>query len=395
MEFKGETEVFCTKDQPQRWVEYLYRFYYPLTSQDACTLYCLLYSFLNQKANMEEIVKVSRLAKSRFEKAKRELEEFYLLDSYYDAIHTSWKLKLMPVLEPEDFLANDTYARLFLNVCGSVAFEQLKKQYVKEDPQVPYTRVSADFDLTRLEPFWNASKERTYDRIKVKKDPLSGYNFDFERFFQGFDRVFPPRLRTTENLKLIAELASVHGISEEDMRPYVQRSINPNTHDFNKSLLKEQVYRSRKVSLETQDPYSMAPSQFLASKQNGIPASPADKKLIDKLVNQYKLPLDVINVLIEYVLRETNQQFPAAYVEKIAATWARLNVDSREKAFEQTDSQRQKPQTQRTYTKKGKEVPPLPEWYANTAPEKPSEEKLAAALARQQARKEKEQTERN
>ena len=93
-----------------------------------------------------------------------------------------------------------------------------------------YVDISEKMDLSCLES-WTQEKEETYLNLKPEEGKLK-YDFDFETFLKGADRIFPMRYRTKENLSRIASLASIHGIDAVDMRKYVQRSINPNTHIF-------------------------------------------------------------------------------------------------------------------------------------------------------------------
>ena len=148
------------------------------------------------------------------------------------------------------------------------------------------------------------------------------------------DRIFPVRLRTNENLDRIAEMAKIYGIDAKDMRKYVQRSTNPSTHVFDLEKLKDMVMRNRKVMEVSKNPYKMSPVKFLQNKQNGIPVVKSDQALIERLCKEFQFPIEVVNTLIEYTLRQTNQQFSRNYVEKVAASWVRLGVDSRKKALE-------------------------------------------------------------
>ena len=118
------------------------------------------------------------------------------------------------------------------------------------------------------------------------------------------------------------------------MRKYVQRSTNPSTHVFDLEKLKDMVMRNRKVMEVNKDPYKMSPVKFLQNKQNGIPVVKSDQALIERLCKEFHFPIEVVNTLIEYTLQQTNQQFSRNYVEKVAASWVRLGVDSRKKALD-------------------------------------------------------------
>ena len=107
------------------------------------------------------------------------------------------------------------------------------------------------------------------------------------------------------------------------------------------------------------DPYAMPPVRFLQAKQRGIAVSNADKKLIDDVLSErYQLKPEVINVLIEYVLERCHQEFRKSYVEKVAATWVRLEIDTKEKAL----SHIQEEPKENTYVRTKKEKQ-LPKWF--------------------------------
>ncbi|MBP3853532.1 MAG: DnaD domain protein, partial [Erysipelotrichaceae bacterium] len=62
-------------------------------------------------------------------------------------------------------------------------------------------------------------------------------------------------------------------------------------------------------------------------------------KLVESLCRDYGLNHEVVNVLIEYTLQQTNQKFPKAYVEKIASSWVRLQIRDVDAALAQTKKQ--------------------------------------------------------
>ena len=214
-----------------------------------------------------------------------------------------------------------SYSRLYLASVGSKCFDKIKAMLHKDKMiSSVYTKVESPLDVSILDS-WNESKEIAYE--KVKPTIKQKYDFDFATLFKGMDRVFPVRYRTNENLDRIAQMAQIYGIDAKDMRRYVQRSINPSTHVFD-----------RKVMETSKDPYQMPPVKFLQNKQNGIPVVKSDQALIERLCTQFQLSVEVVNTLIEYTLQQTHQQFSRNYVEKVAASWVRLGVDSRKKALE-------------------------------------------------------------
>lgn len=322
-------EVRCIEHLSVEQRQSLHLLYGPLMGKSSICLYEFLGSIQNS-VELEDVYLLLNINASQFDKARNYLEQYHLIETY---VHEDDMLILLyaPLL-PDKFLCHDTYSRLYLASVGLKCFDKIKAMLHKDKTiSSVYTKVESSLDVSILDS-WNESKEIAYE--KVKPTINQKYNFDFATLFKGMDRVFPVRYRTNENLDRIAQMAQIYGIDAKDMRRYVQRSINPSTHVFDLDKLKEMVMRNRKVMETSKDPYQMPPVKFLQNKQNGIPVVKSDQALIERLCTQFQLSVEVVNTLIEYTLHQTHQQFSRNYVEKVAASWVRLGVDSRKKALE-------------------------------------------------------------
>ena len=322
-------EVRCIEHLSVEQRQSLHLLYGPLMGKSSICLYEFLGSIQNS-VELEDVYLLLNINASQFDKARNYLEQYHLIETY---VHEDDMLILLyaPLL-PDKFLCHDTYSRLYLASVGSKCFDKIKAMLHKDKTiSSVYTKVESPLDVSILDS-WNESKEIAYE--KVKPTIKQKYDFDFATLFKGMDRVFPVRYRTNENLDRIAQMAQIYGIDAKDMRRYVQRSINPSTHVFDLDKLKEMVMRNRKVMETSKDPYQMPPVKFLQNKQNGIPVVKSDQALIERLCTQFQLSVEVVNTLIEYTLQQTHQQFSRNYVEKVAASWVRLGVDSRKKALE-------------------------------------------------------------
>ena len=322
-------EVRCIEHLSSEQRQSLNLLYGPLMGKNSICLYEFLGSIQNL-VELEDVYLLLNMNASQFDIARNRLEQYHLIETY---VHEGDMLILLyaPLL-PDSFLCHETYSRLYLASVGAKCFDKVKAMLYKDKTvSSSYTKVESPLDVSILDS-WNESKEIAFE--KVKPTIKQKYDFDFATLFKGMDRIFPVRLRTSENLDRIAEMAKIYGIDAKDMRRYVQRSINPSTHVFDLDKLKEMVMRNRKVMETSKDPYQMPPVKFLQNKQNGIPVVKSDQSLIERLCTQFQLSVEVVNTLIEYTLQQTHQQFSRNYVEKVAASWVRLGVDSRKKALE-------------------------------------------------------------
>lgn len=322
-------EVRCIEHLSSEQRQSLNLLYGPLMGKNSICLYEFLGSIQNL-VELEDVYLLLNMNASQFDIARNRLEQYHLIETY---VHEGDMLILLyaPLL-PDSFLCHETYSRLYLASVGAKCFDKVKAMLYKDKTvSSSYTKVESPLDVSILDS-WNESKEIAFE--KVKPTIKQKYDFDFATLFKGMDRIFPVRLRTSENLDRIAEMAKIYGIDAKDMRKYVQRSTNPSTHVFDLEKLKDMVMRNRKVMKVSKDPYKMSPVKFLQNKQNGIPVVKSDQALIERLCKEFQFPIEVVNTLIEYTLQQTNQQFSRNYVEKVAASWVRLGVDSRKKALD-------------------------------------------------------------
>lgn len=322
-------EVRCIEHLSSEQRQSLNLLYGPLMGKNSICLYEFLGSIQNL-VELEDVYLLLNMNASQFDIARNRLEQYHLIETY---VHEGDMLILLyaPLL-PDSFLCHETYSRLYLASVGAKCFDKVKAMLYKDKTvSSSYTKVESPLDVSILDS-WNESKEIAFE--KVKPTIKQKYDFDFATLFKGMDRIFPVRLRTSENLDRIAEMAKIYGIDAKDMRKYVQRSTNPSTHVFDLEKLKDMVMRNRKVMEVSKDPYKMSPVKYLQNKQNGIPVVKSDQALIERLCKEFQFPIEVVNTLIEYTLQQTNQQFSRNYVEKVAASWVRLGVDSRKKALD-------------------------------------------------------------
>lgn len=322
-------EVRCIEHLSSEQRQSLNLLYGPLMGKNSICLYEFLGSIQNL-VELEDVYLLLNMNASQFDIARNRLEQYHLIETY---VHEGDMLILLyaPLL-PDSFLCHETYSRLYLASVGAKCFDKVKAMlYKNKTVSSSYTKVESPLDVSILDS-WNESKEIAFE--KVKPTIKQKYDFDFATLFKGMDRIFPVRLRTSKNLDRIAEMAKIYGIDAKDMRKYVQRSTNPSTHVFDLEKLKDMVMRNRKVMEVSKDPYKMSPVKFLQNKQNGIPVVKSDQALIERLCKEFQFPIEVVNTLIEYTLQQTNQQFSRNYVEKVAASWVRLGVDSRKKALD-------------------------------------------------------------
>ena len=342
--------------------------YFPLIGMDAATLYHTLVSVgsRNQKIKNHLLIhKISSLSMEVIEKSRHILEQYLLVKTFYDAAKNAYIYQVFMPKDGNEFLRHEVFGRLYMKQMGKQVYEFNKLSFAHNfEDKSTYQEITIPFENV-LKEDWKDDQEEQFKKLKPQQDllyqndiPLS---FNFDRFLTGLSQViFPLKARSEKNLRMIGELATIHGIDEIEMRKMVSQSIDLKSNDLNVETLKRKVRNAKSKYQEKADtnPYLLPPVRFLQNRQRGIEVSRSDKYLIETLISDFKMKPEVVNVLIEYVLTMKNQQFPKSYVEKVASAWVRLNIDTYEKALEHIQSEAESRKSNTAGKKKE-----LPDWF--------------------------------
>ena len=158
---------------------------------------------------------------------------------------------------------------------------------------------------------WSEAEEQLYQQLKqpIYKEDAIEIKFDYERFIRSLgDSVllFPYSLRTKENMQTIGQLATLFSITPEKMKTLVAKSIDIETNTFDREKLKRLCLNEKTVDVvEGSNEYDLSPVSFLYLKQ-GVPYLMLIKAF-EYLQIQLQMKPEVVNVLIEHCLENTNR----------------------------------------------------------------------------------------
>ncbi len=276
-----------------------------------------------------------------FEHARNACEEYNLLQTYANESDskTTFIYVVKPALLVNDFVAHAVYGRRLFQVVNSKVIEATKSKHIQPIyDKSDYKNISKKFNSQKLQA-WNSEDEVKFNKVK----PIYTFNqsmdahirFDYATFLQESTNLsFPIEARTKEALQIIGELATVYGVASDRMRILVGHCINNSTNVLDIQKLKALVSYEKPKETKAKNPYDLSPVLFLQNIQEGIPVSKSDAKVLEDCVSKYRLKQEVVNVLIETVLRKNNNRLNTAFVEKIATSWVRSKIDTLEAALE-------------------------------------------------------------
>ena len=292
---------------------------------------------------------------------RKMLEQVELIKTYCNP-HGNYKIILRPPLTRRLFLAHPLYGRLYISRMGNQMFELMNVMCGKEQPDLKdYKEITTQYFVDDLKN-WDDQQERYYQQLLKEEEETNNFQFDMTYFLKQLSfSVLPRSCRTDKNLKQIRDLARIYGMNEKSMAFEVGHSVRLSDQTLDFEVLKKRLDRRYQNETKVEDPYLLSPVQFLRSKQRGVPLTEADRRLIEILVNDLKMPSEVINVLIEYVLKKSNQKLIRGFVEKVAGEWIRLKIDSKEKALAYVADHSE----EKALKKKNAASRSLPDWYVN------------------------------
>jgi len=318
----------------------LFSLYLPIVGYRSIALYKLLISESYKRViveNHDRLCILLNISIDDLYEARLRLEEAMLLKTFNK--ENKYLYQIISPLSANVFLTNEFLTNELLKAIGVEQYEITATKFLSDKiSTIDYKDITSKFVDGISNKFDN---EVVFSQIKpifdFKDINNEDIDFNYEYFIRNTsDLVFPIEARNETNLRLIGKLATLYGISEDTMSILVGRCSSYENGTLDISKLKALARRQKPEKTEHEDPYMLSPVAFLQNKQNGIPVTSVDAKLLNYLSSQLNLKHEVINVLIEYVLDINQNKLPKNYVEKIAGEWVRENIDSKEKAIKKT-----------------------------------------------------------
>lgn len=374
------------------YIPFLIELYQPIIGIEATNLYITMHNkiSISEKSYSElylhrQLIAEMKLSFPTIIKAKRTLEAVGLIKSkrykHLESDKYIYEYTLLCASSPKYFFQSDVLSMLLLNQLGKNEYLHLKERLLKKDEwdkekYIMEKDITKSFDevfnfLLTSELQLGAGSEvdeifqpcdyliENEDNIKIKKEYL---DFDLIKGMVSnlhhLDKVLNDKTKY-----LLNELAFIYQFSDMDMVNllndhfvYNERGKIDEQQLRNRALEKYQysskevrVVRKEEVStkiIEKSSPImdkaerhklvleSYSPLELIQQYQGKGKIPDSDVKIVDSLLYEYKLPAEIVNVLIEYVMLSNDYKLPKKLIEKIAGHWKRLKINTVSEALE-------------------------------------------------------------
>ena len=333
----------CRHGVSQEALNTLMTLYQPLLGSDAVLVYLTLAAEAQNphgQDSFQRLFTLTGIPSATFSNACARLEEYMLMRTYIKETEAknNYIYVLNLPLSSQDFTSNGFYMSRYLKAVGQAQSEISVTRAVGGTVLIQGYR-----DITHaVKNLKNEDYDRSIPYIEIKPNYIfstddTTIHFDYERFLAKCTNLtFPVVLRTQENLALIGRLATIYGLSVDRMLILIKECIRLSTMEFDSEKMKVKAARATSDVTESKDTYDLSPISFLQSKQNGLPVSYTDKKLVEHLAMDMHFSNTVINIMLEYILQVSQNRLSPKFVDMVASEWARDGIETKEQALLET-----------------------------------------------------------
>ena len=330
--YRIETDVELSGEK----LKSLVFFYGPLIGCEALNLYeyLVLKGSSIGYAKLNDLLQELNLSIDHFEELIGHMNEFRLLKTLKKEDH--YIFALQAPLDMNEFIKDDIFVRYFILKTSGANYQRLISTLVEPDEHRDFENVSKTLTSEALSG-WTKSDETYINKSRKSKKEKYDFNtlFDINVFLKDISpTLFPMRFRTRNNLEKIAIYGDLYDVSYDRMRVYLAQVSDFDADSFDLKKL-EKVCMSSSGNYEKIEKgrYDVPCVRFLMSLQDGKEVTESDRYLLSKLSAKYHLSAPVINVLVEYGLKNCDNRLVEKYLTKTAADLHRNDINTADEAL--------------------------------------------------------------
>lgn len=402
--------VILKGDLPVEYAKSLTHLYQPLIGMEAVMLYqTLLHDMDLQQDTGDQthhtLMNYLNLPLDDIYRARLKLEGIGLLNTFkqQNDEHNSYTYELLCPFAPSTFFKDEMLTQLLYHHIGRDKFLMLRQNYHGESTRTNEMNVTASFHdvFQTFQPLTN--DDVLADTPNDNSSPVEAMDFSWMEQILKRQMIPAKNVLTPNNKKLISQMMELYDLTALETEKAVLWALTDENslhhdefkqacHDLFKNKHSQTTIKltERNQSESNNKPNKtpttreeqfiaelerISPKQLLEDLSNGGQASGQDMKVIRDIMATQGLPSPVMNVLIHYVLLQTNMKLSKAYMEKIASHWSRAHLKTAREAMafakkEQAEFQKSKPAGKyNKRTNSSREV--VPDWFKDRKKKQP------------------------
>ena len=376
--------------------------YQPLIGQTAVSLYFSLWAYLDKSEIVSydwthhHLINNMQIKLEEIIEAREKLEAIGLLKTYLKkGEYNDYIYEMYSPASPKEFLENPVLNISLYNSVGKIEFNKII-EYFKipkfnleqyEDITCSFNDIFMSIDFENYKPLLEDLKDNKKNKLKIVS------SFDIENTLSLIPEELLNISSITNDIKdLFYKLSFIYNYSDDEMLELIKNSIQDKRID--KELLKENCRRYYKfenpdkvigIVHKSQPEYlrkqcgtskkdkmiyqfeTTSPYQYMASKHSGNNITHQELEILEYLLDDMNLNPGVVNVIIDYVLKVSNNKLNKKFIEMVETQFSRSKIQSVEEAIDFANKEHKNNNKTKTRTKI-KEVAPA--WFGKEIEEK-------------------------
>ncbi len=357
----------------------LYMLYQPIIGADAVSLYfsfCMYLDKLEVISNdwsHHHLMTTLRMALETIVVAREKLEAVGLLKTYVKkGTINEFVYEIYSPLSASEFFGNPLLSTILYNNVGDKEYERLTSIFILpkinlkeyEDITCKFQDVFEPEDITNFEQLLLDLRQSHKNKLEIMA------TIDLEHILNTIpEEMLNIRSITNETREFLYRISFVYGFSDNEMIHLLQSSLTvKRTIDKEKFMANARNYYKFEhfgelpsLALKTQPEYlrkknmttnlrdkkiyefeTTSPYDYLYSKHIGTKLTNSEIQILSYLLCEMNLNPGVVNVLLDYVLQESDNKIVPVYVESVAGLFSRNKITTVEKAMELAEKEHKK-----------------------------------------------------
>lgn len=366
--------------------------YQPLMGIEATTLYFTLWTLFNLDKkefliSHRQLITFFNWSLEKLVQNRQKLEAIDLMNTFYDQKKGLYIYELKQPLSAKQYFLDSNLNIHLLYQVGDTLYDYLEQKFLIKPLDKSLLNVSKNFqDIFQIiddVKMMGENKEYVTTTVNHFSLPLN-YDFDWEllsiflkRHFIDIDKM------SLDIKKAIIKEAAMYQFDAQMMSSIILDSMKNDTIDLDllhqtarayynrlknkfatvviKPTMTEQEFSSQfnKKRLTNKEKAlknykTKSPIEYLSFLQGNTEVTSSMIEVVNELFNDYKLPSEVINVLIEFVRIRNDGRLPREYARTIASSWVFNKIKTAEEAMEMVEKIQAK---EKEFAKRGEVAP--------------------------------------
>ncbi|HEY8365187.1 MAG TPA: DnaD domain protein [Haloplasmataceae bacterium] len=366
--------------------------YQPLMGIEATTLYFTLWTLFNLDKkefliSHRQLITFFNWSLEKLVQNRQKLEAIDLMNTFYDQKKGLYIYELKQPLSAKQYFLDSNLNIHLLYQVGDTLYDYLEQKFLIKPLDKSLLNVSKNFqDIYQIiddVKMMGENKEYVTTTVNHFSLPLN-YDFDWEllsiflkRHFIDIDKM------SLDIKKAIIKEAAMYQFDAQMMSSIILDSMKNDTIDLDllhqtarayynrlknkfatvviKPTMTEQEFSSQfnKKRLTNKEKAlknykTKSPIEYLSFLQGNTEVTSSMIEVVNELFNDYKLPSEVINVLIEFVRIRNDGRLPREYARTIASSWVFNKIKTAEEAMEMVEKIQAK---EKEFAKRGEVAP--------------------------------------